>query len=437
MPSPPARDTRAWQRGSLVGLGMLLAVVGVVSYTQAVKLDYDFHHFYRDAAYVWQHGRLNPDLDNPDRSQRRQLPFYLPVVALLLSPLTAGGVHLAALLWVLGHVIALAYALNVLTRWGASGTSRAPPRAAVVIATVVALPAIYEAARFNQMSFFVLGLALAGVTALERRQPVRAGMWLGLAAVLKLLPTVFALWLALKRQWTAAVTFAATALVVALVPCLIVFGPSETVKYYRQWWNYTLHGAPARGMVEAELRSHFIDHRNQSIPAVLARLCWREHPRAAAFQPLQLNEQACRRWGQGLTLVLAAVLAWLTRHSGPWLRRQRVSDATLRDRCRTEAAVYLVAMLVFSPLLRTYYLVWVLPGLVLLVRYGLDERVRALQRLGQIGVVLWLLGMVAWMSEAARAYGAHLIMLIALAGILLGLAARAFVYNRRKIRHAL
>ncbi len=434
---PPARDTRPWRRGSLVGLGMLLAAVGVVSFTQGAKLDYDFHHFYRDASYVWQHGRLNPDLDNPDRSQRRQLPFYLPAVALLLSPLTAGGVRLAALLWALGHLIALTYALSVLMKWGKTASSRAPPRAAIVIATVVALPAIYEAARFNQLSFFVLALMLAGVTALERRQPARAGVWLGVATVFKLLPAVFAIWLVLKRQWTAAATLVGTALVIALLPSLAVFGPSETLKYHRQWWNYNLQGAPAGGMLATGLRSHFIDHRNQAIPAVLARLCWREHPRAAAFQPLQLDEQACRRIGQALALLLAALLVWLTRHSMSWPRRQPLSAVELRDRCRGEAAVYLLAMLVFAPLLRTYYLTWALPGLVLLARHALDARGRALQRLGLIGLALWLLGMLAWMSDTARAYGVHLIMLIALGGILLRLGARASTYNRRKIRQAL
>ncbi|MFQ6048974.1 MAG: hypothetical protein ACE5K7_06385, partial [Phycisphaerae bacterium] len=78
----------------------MLAAVGAVSFIQAVKLDYDFHHFYLDAAYVWQHGALNPDLETPERSQqRRRLPFYLPVVALLLSPLTSAGVKPAAAVW--------------------------------------------------------------------------------------------------------------------------------------------------------------------------------------------------------------------------------------------------------------------------------------------------------------------------------------------------
>jgi len=361
----------------------------------------------------------------------------LPVVPLLLSPLMAGGVKPAALLWTLGHLAALAYSLKVLANWSRAEGSRTPPRAAVITATVVALPVIYEAARFNQVSFFVLALILAGVMALERRRPARAGLWLGLATAFKLLPGVFTLWLVLKRQWTAAAALVATMLIVALLPPLVVFGPSETVQYHRQWWDYNFHGAPARGLVDASLRGHFVDHRNQSIPAVVARLCWSGHPQGAAFQPWELDERTCRRISQGLTVVLAAVLAGLTRRSMRWLRRQRLSDAALRDRWRAEAAVYLLAMLVFSPLLRTYYVVWALPGLVLLTRYALDERARRSQRLGQIGFALWLLGMVAWISDAARACGAHLIMSLGLAGILLCLGTYSSVYSLRKTRQAL
>lgn len=418
-----------------VGLGVLLAAVGAVSFTQAAKLDYDFHHFYQDAAYVRQHGQLNPDLDNPERSRRRRLPFYLPVVALLLSPLTVGGVQPAAGLWTLAQLIALTYSLKVLADWGRAQGSRAPPMAALVIATCVALPAIYETARFNQVSFFVLALVLAGVASLERRRPMRAGIWLGLATVFKLLPGIFALWLVLKRQWTALGTLAVTVVVVALLPPLFVFGPRDTAKYHRQWWDYNFHGPAARGMVAADLRAHFVDHRNQSIPAVVARFCWSEHPHGAAFQPVTLDELTCRRLSQGITILLAIVLIWLTRRSIP--RGMDVLDAKVRDRFRIEVAVYLLAMLVFSPLLRTYYLVWALPALVLLARFALDERTRLPQRLGRIGLALWLLGMLAWVSNTARTGGVHLIVLIALAGILLGLGSVSSAYTSRKIKQAL
>jgi hypothetical protein len=141
-------------------------------------------------------------------------------------------------------------------------------------------------------------------------------------------------------------------------------------------------------------------------------------------------------------IALAIALLWQTRRPVPFGWQRHPASASMstiepRDPWRVEAAVYLVAMLVFSPLLRTYYLVWALPGLVLLSRWALDDRGRRLQWLGQSGIVLWVAGMLAWMSDAARSYGVHLIMLIALGGILLQAATRPSVYSRRKIKQAL
>ena len=89
-------------------LAAVLLAVAVVSFRQAVRLDYDFHHFYLDARYVWQHQALNPDLDGAGPGARRQLLFYLPVVALFLSPIAAGGVVPAAAVWTVLQIAALA-----------------------------------------------------------------------------------------------------------------------------------------------------------------------------------------------------------------------------------------------------------------------------------------------------------------------------------------
>ena len=406
---------------SKAGVVLLLVVVGTVSFAQAVKFDFDFHHFYLDAEYVWQHGQLNPDLDNSERMHRRQLPFYLPTVSVLLAPLAGGGRHTAAIIWALGQIAALLVCIRILTRWCRVADSRVPSWAPLLTATLLALPALYEAARFNQISFLVLALVLAGGSAIERRVPIRAGVWLGLATVFKLLPGLFVIWLVIKRQWTALGAMAVTVLIIAAVPPLIAFGPRDTLAYHRQWWNYNIHGSAARGMVDTEARSHFIDHRNQSIPAVMARLFWPEHPRRFAWQPITLTEQNCRRLSLALTLGLLVVLVWLTRSARITRAEDDLPSNPAGEEMRSGTAIYLIAMLVLSPLLRTYYLIWAWPGLVLIARQSLDERHHRAQRLGQIGLLVWTVGMLAWLSDAARAGGAHLIMLIALAAILIKL----------------
>jgi hypothetical protein len=79
-------------------------------------------------------------------------------------------------------------------------------------------------------------------------------------------------------------------------------------------------------------------------------------------------------------------------------------------------------MLVFSPLLRQYYLVWALPALVLCVRAAVGIA-RVARTAGRIGVAVWLAGMVAWLWPEPRSYGAHLVMLIVLATLVLRIGA--------------
>lgn len=405
-----------WSR---VGLPVLLAAVGVISFVRAVRLDYDFHHFYRDGRYVWEHGRLNPDLDGPDRLARRQLRFYLPVVPLLLAPLTSGGLWPTAAVWCLAQVGCVAYSLRVLRRWGATSEPEAGSRWVLALATLLALPAVYEAARFNQLSFFVLALVLAALSALGAGRPVRAGVWLGLATVLKLLPGLLVVWLLLKRQWTALGVCLLVTSALAFGPTLLIFGPRQTADYHRQWWHDNVGNVAVRGLTDPALRSHFIDHRNQSLAAVVARLCWPEHPAALPYQPLELSEAGCRRVAWVLTLALSAGLIWLTRRRLP-----ATGEGGRRiQRLRSEGAAYLIAMVVFSPLLRTYYYIWALPALVLLVR---ALRVNAAGERGpaRVGIAVWLAGMLGWLSDTLRAGGVHLVMLIVLGAIVLRLGAR-------------
>lgn len=408
MPDP----LRANGLGAGLFIGLLLAY-GAVSLTQALKFDFDFKHFYRDADYVWRHGALNPDLDNPDRDLRRQLPFYLPIVPLALSPLAALGAKGAAILWSATQVAALAYCGWRMRRW-ATEVNALP--AALPVTLALALPALYEAARFNQLSLFVLAMLLAGGAALERGRPLRAGVWLALAALLKLLPAIFFLWLLLKRRWAALGSAATVALLIGVTPCLIAFGPQAAWDYHAQWWAYNLHGA-AGGMTDPTLREHFIDHRNQSIAAVLARTFWSEHPYRGPWRPFALSEETCRDVALGLTLAGAAGLALLTAQAA-----HRLSPFALR----IELALYAIAMLALSPLVRQYYLVWAIPALALLTSARLSATTSAPgKRWALAGVIIWLLGMLAWTSPLARLYGAHLLMLLGLAACLLGLRATA------------
>lgn len=402
----------------------VLVAVGIVSLRRGLDFAFDFHHFYRDAEYVWTHATLNPNLDEGPPESRRQLPFYLPSVSVLLAPLAAAGPRGAALLWTGLQVVSLATALAILLRTARRRTDAEDSDAsahpgpvqgshgAQFALLLLGLPALIEAARFNQLSLPILALALAGVAALERGQAQRGGVLLGAAAAVKLLPALLLVWLVLRRSWTAAGTMVATIAAVSVVPVLAVLGPQETIQEFGVWWRYNVVGAASRGMTDAHLREHFIDHRNQSAPAVVARLTVPEQPYRAPWQPFALAP------GQALGVARAVLLAWFAMLVwGTWRSLRRGRDEALWP----QAAAFLVGMLVLSPLVRQYYLVWALPALRELL-VAIESPSRRDRSLAWIGAAIWTAGMLLWPLDAARVYGAHLVMLAALGAVVLLLA---------------
>ena len=163
------------------------------------------------------------------------------------------------------------------------------------------------------------------------------------------------------------------------------------------------------------LPEHFINHRNQSITQVLARWTWPGHRFAAPRQPLNLEPQTCQRLAYSVATALAVLLVWVTRRQ--WAR-------LAPERRRAELGVYALGMLVFSPLLRQYYLVWAVPALVLLAQLALNPDASRARRAARFGVGVWAVGMVAWIEPLPRLLGAHLVMLLVM-GVLLLWATRA------------
>lgn len=397
-------------RFAALALVVLMLGLGLLSFDRARRERFDFHHFYLDARYVWEHGVLNPEIALPATEHDRQLPFYLPVVPLLLAPLAAFGLAPAALIWVAAQLAALGYSLRMLRSW--CTTNGARWSVAFLLAVGLAVPALLEASRFNQLSYFVLALLLAGWRALDQARPRTAGVLFAGAAVIKLLPGLLLIWLLLKRQWTAAATFAVAGVAFAVLPPFVFFGPGRTLEYHREWWQHNVSGDAASGLLNADLPDHFIDHRNQSIPQVLARWTWPGHRFPAPLRLVHLERNTCQRVAFAISGAILAALVVATRKGWHGLGI---------GRRHAEAAAYAIGMLVLSPLVRQYYLVWALPALVVLA----DAALHGPQRwIGWAGLGIWTAGMVAWIWPVTRTGGLHLAMLILIAAAVLYVHAR-------------
>jgi hypothetical protein len=282
------------------------------------------------------------------------------------------------------------------------------------------LPAIQEAAKFNQLSFPILALCLAAVACLQRARPQLAGVLFAGAAFLKLLPGIFFLWLALKRRWLALITGTVAVVALTVLPPLIAFGPQDTLRYHQRWLVENVVGGYKEGV--GEITGHFADHRNQSVPAVLRRTLQTDFPEPA---PLQLAH-----WSQSTVTAVSLTLLVLLAGGLIYMNRQRWSALSPPERLAS-VAVFFIAMLVFSPLLRQYYLVWTFPAMMLLARRATEYDNILGRGTARVGLVVWVLGQLAWLSDYAREYGVHLLMLIVLGALLLRLGRLAAASHER------
>jgi hypothetical protein len=180
-----------------------------------------------------------------------------------------------------------------------------------------------------------------------------------------------------------------------LVPCLLLFGPSKTIEYHRRWArNALVYGSAVHMLMHPDdpmyVRRHrtFIDYRNQSLAMVIGRAGGLVGgPRQTTSQPVVSRATAVAVYVVA-NAVVAGLLLWLSRT--PW-RKLRP------DRRACEWALWLLAMLWFSPLMRQYYLIWAYPALaVLLARADLHRQANRSGWPTWTAVVVWLAAMFAW-----------------------------------------
>src|SRR5205814_7722696 len=142
-----------------------------------------------------------------------------PVLALFSLPLTLLPFPVIVPLW-LGLSLVL---LVTVGRWlGLSG------RASLALA---AWPPLWCLLYIGQLELLILTLALLGWRCAAAGRDARAGLWLGLAAVLKLYPVVLLVPFAARRR-TRLLLAAATVIALGQVANLATLGPAGFVRDY-------------------------------------------------------------------------------------------------------------------------------------------------------------------------------------------------------------
>ncbi|NHC14091.1 DUF2029 domain-containing protein [Motilibacter sp. E257] len=250
---------------------------------------------------------------------------YPPFAALLFTPLTWVPETAARLCWDLASVAALAYSCRVGLRL--AGLGARPPAVLAAVAATLLLEPVWHTLFLGQVNLLLMALVLRDVERVSSGRP--AGMWIGLAAAVKLTPAVFVLLLLAagraRSARNAVVAFvAASAAAWALAP-----GASAT------FWGRYLGDTSRVGATYVS---------NQSPFGVAARVFGRAAEVPSAYLLLPALAGA-------LGLALAAAYA----RREDWLAAVVVTAAT---------------GLAVSPISWTHHWVWVVPALALLLREG-------------------------------------------------------------------
>jgi len=191
----------------------------------------------------------------------------LPLSLLVMSPFRAAGPRAGALLWA-AFKIGLAWWIVWTALTLAASHPRDFPTAGLWIVLLLSFRVLLSDVLHGNTNIVIGATIVAAAQAWRRGQDARAGLWIGLGAVLKVTPLLGLLYFVRKRSGQAvAGTFVALAAGTLLLPALWL-GWSETLELTTQWSNQML--TPYLQGREIGLTQS--EHINQSLFGVLARL---------------------------------------------------------------------------------------------------------------------------------------------------------------------
>jgi alpha-1,2-mannosyltransferase len=360
---------RSLDRRPLTALAILAAAVLIYSTIRGATWTSDFKNPYRVARTFWETGTLDI----------RSEPRYPPTVRVLLAPLAALPIGLAAGIWALLSMAAMAALPDAIHRLSnISLRDQALPWLAVLTFILDA----FALGQSDPINFFLVtsGLALARAS-----RPVAGAGLIGLAGMIKVLPVAFWSVLAVRRRLAAAVAGALMTVAASLALLTIVGGWGPGLHSVAEWVG-VLHGQEGPwGLVAT--RDSSLRENNEALPIVLARTFGNLDPgltrNAVSLARLPLPVI----WAIWLAVLGAMILTWVGCALGA--RRAPPARAWLGM-----FALTAVVMLMASPIAWPHYFMWLLPATLFLNRRPrLLLGVAALGQLGMMIPVLRGLGM--------------------------------------------
>jgi uncharacterized membrane protein len=323
----PPRELELTRRGPRVAVyALLVLAVGLVVGFAIVYPPFDFNVYRWGGNTVTEGLRLYLDQDGAVWFT------YPPFAAVLFIPFSDMPVVLSRLAWELASVAALVYASFITLKLAGYRVSWTVTVATFVIG--MTLEPMYHTLFLGQVNLILLALILADVWRVARGRP--AGIWVGIAAAIKLTPLIFIPLFLLGKRKRDGLIAAGSFLACVLLGYLVAPGDSGL------YWHHELEDT-------ARVGGYYIS--NQSPYGMAVRIAGGVAHVGAWYivVPIVL----------GIVGLAAGVI--LARHN-EWLSAAAVTGTT---------------GLLVSPVSWTHHWVWILPALAVLVRGSKRTRIAA------------------------------------------------------------
>jgi hypothetical protein len=373
----------------LTALAILAAAVLIYSTVRGATWTSDFKNPYRVARTFWETGTLDI----------RSEPRYPPTIRVLLAPLAALPIAVAAGIWALLSVIAMAALPDAIQRLSSiSPRDQALPWLAV-------LTFILDAFALGQSDPINLFLVTSGLALARASRPVTGAGLVGLAGMIKVLPVIFWSVLAVRRRLAAAVAGALLTIAAGLALLAVSAGPGPGFHSVVEWVAIVREREGPWGLVAT--RDSSLRENNEALAVVLARTFGDLDPNLARNAVSLARLPLPVIWAIWLAILMAMILTWIGCALGA--RRAPPARAWLGM-----FALTAVVMLMATPIAWPHYFLWLLPSTLFL---GHRRRLLlAVAGLGQLGMMIPVL----------RGLGVH----TAIALFLFVVVARDFVTER-------
>jgi hypothetical protein len=344
-----------------------------------------------------------------------KFPFmYPPAAAALLAPVSALGrtgvvvalVAVTASAWLASIILAARLA---------GGDWKRQHLLVYVVPSVIVLVFAWSNFHIGQPSLVLLALLLGAFVALQEERPVLAGSLIALAAAIKAFPFVAMIYLLYRRYWLAAASVLITLVLLLLALPAVFRGFTQARADLQQWTQGMLLKYDEKGVAQRPGRSN--SWKNQSIFGLTNRVLRHvdADEQVRAHTPIYVNTadlsfSAVNRIiaGLGLALGLMYLLAMPSRKA-----RTRETDAV-------EFALFILLMLMFTPLAFGYLFVCLLFPFAVVVQRLLVRPDRVLLSCAAAALALLVLSIP--LQRSAQLYGNYFFACLALfAGLAIAL----------------